>query len=103
MDRLTLSLIIMVTVFSIIIILLSAALCIRSYKIDKLTKSIDEFIKTGKLTEISTSDDNISHLNAGICELQNRLIFESFTHPFFIHTEHCRTFYINAFFWKYRN
>ena len=76
MDGLILALIITMTVVLIIITSLSIAFGIKNHKINMLTKSIDEFIKTGKLTEISTSDDNISHLNAGIRELQNRLICE---------------------------
>ena len=76
MDGLILAFIITMAVVLIIITSLSIALSIKNHKINMLTKSIDEFFKTGKPTEISTSDDNISHLNVDICELQNRLICE---------------------------
>ena len=45
-------------------------------KIRKLTKSIDKFIRDGAMTELSTSDGAIAHLQSNICELENRLVQE---------------------------
>ena len=45
-------------------------------KIRNLTESIDKFIKDGTMTELSTSDGEIAHLQSNICELESRIIQE---------------------------
>ena len=57
-------------------ILLLILLIIDKKKIRFLTESIDKFIKDGSLTELSTSDGDIAHLQTNICELESRLLQE---------------------------
>lgn len=45
-------------------------------KIKKLTNNIDLFLKDGTITEMSTEDGAIAHLQNNICELENRLVQE---------------------------
>ena len=47
---------------------------IQKKKIRNLTESIDKFIKDETMTELSTSDDSLAHLQSNICELENRII-----------------------------
>ena len=47
---------------------------IQKKKIRNLTESIDKFIKDDTMTELSTSDDSLAHLQSNICELENRII-----------------------------
>ena len=49
---------------------------INKKKVRALTRSIDKFIKDGTLTELATSDGDLSHLQTNICELEARLIQE---------------------------
>lgn len=68
----------------LVILGLLAALCVflivlhfvQKKKIRKLTESIDKFIKDDTLTELSTSDGDLAHLQSNICELENRIIQE---------------------------
>lgn len=66
---------------ALIIAVTSCAVLIAVYIINKkkiltLTRSIDDFIKDGTLTELATSDSYIAHLQSNICELEARLIRE---------------------------
>lgn len=63
-------------VFAVLCIFLIALHFVQKKKIRKLTESIDKFIKDDTLTELSTSDDNLAHLQSNICELENRIIQE---------------------------
>ncbi len=49
---------------------------VQKKKIRNLTESIDKFIKDDTLTELSTSDGDLAHLQSNICELENRIIQE---------------------------
>ncbi len=64
----------------IIAVIVSAVLLItqmiNTKKIRKLTTDIDNFIKNATMTELSTSDGALAHLQSNICELEARLIQE---------------------------
>ena len=64
----------------IIAVIVSAVLLItqmiNAKKIRKLTTDIDNFIKNATMTELSTSDGALAHLQSNICELEARLIQE---------------------------
>lgn len=62
--------------FGALCIFLAAILLIQKKKIRKLTKSIDNFLKSNEPTELSTSDGSLAHLQSNICELENRLMQE---------------------------
>lgn len=49
---------------------------INQKKIRNLTRSIDKFIKDGTMTELSTSDGDLAHLQSNIYELETRLVQE---------------------------
>lgn len=66
------SLIVSVAICLLLIILL----LINKKKIRKLTESIDKFIKDGTMTEMSTADGRMAHLQNNICELETRLVQE---------------------------
>ena len=64
-------------IFAVILcVLLIVLRIIDKMKIQRLTKSIDTFIKDGTMTELSTSDGALAHLQSNICELENRLVQE---------------------------
>ncbi|MCH5198217.1 MAG: HAMP domain-containing histidine kinase [Oscillospiraceae bacterium] len=65
--------IIMLSVFCVLLLVLR---CIDKKKIRFLTESIDKFIRDETLTELSTSDGDMAHLQTNICELENRLLQE---------------------------
>lgn len=68
----------------IISLILAVALCIiltiahiiSKRKIRKLTEDIDKFIKDGTVTEMSTKDGAMAHLQNNIFELETRLVQE---------------------------
>ncbi len=49
---------------------------INKKKIRNLTQSIDKFIKDSSMTELSTSDGDLAHLQSNIYELETRLVQE---------------------------
>ncbi len=63
-------------VFAVLCIVLIVLYLIQKKKIRNLTESIDKFIKDDTLTELSTSDGDLAHLQSNICELENRIIQE---------------------------
>lgn len=65
---------VVICVFVILCIVLITLQLIQKKKIRKLTESIDKFIKDDTMTELSTSDDSLAHLQSNICELENRII-----------------------------
>lgn len=67
-------LIIILCAFAVLCIVLIALHLVQKKKIRNLTESIDKFIKDDTLTELSTSDDSLAHLQSNICELENRII-----------------------------
>ncbi|MBQ8766245.1 MAG: HAMP domain-containing histidine kinase [Clostridia bacterium] len=68
----------------IISLILAVVLClillitniINKRKVRKLTESIDNFIKDGKVLEMSTKDGAMAHLQSNIFELETRLVQE---------------------------
>lgn len=73
-DKIIPILIILLCVFAVLCIVLITLHFVQKKKIRKLTESIDKFIKDDTLTELSTSDDSLAHLQSNICELENRII-----------------------------
>ena len=63
-------------IFFVLSVFLFVIHTINKRKIRNLTESIDKFIKDGTMTEFSTSDGEIAHLQSNICELENRLVQE---------------------------
>lgn len=63
-------------IFFVLSVFLLVIHTINKKKIRNLTESIDKFIKDGTMTEFSTSDGDIAHLQSNICELENRLVQE---------------------------
>ncbi len=57
-------------------ILLIVICCLNKKKIRQLSVCIDDFLKNGSLTQFSTSDSEIAHLQNNICELETRIIQE---------------------------
>lgn len=60
----------------VLCLMLVAVVIVNRIRINKLNQSVDEFFKSGKLTEISTSDGVIANLQTNICELETRLLLE---------------------------
>ena len=64
----------------IILIVICMLLIITNYlnqkKLRELSVGIDDFLKNGRLTQFSTSDNEIAHLQNNICELENRIVQE---------------------------
>lgn len=63
-------------IFFVLSVFLLVIHTINKKKIRNLTECIDKFIKDGTMTEFSTSDGDIAHLQSNICELENRLVQE---------------------------
>ena len=61
-------------VLAVVSMILIISHFIQKKKIRNLTESIDKFIKDDTMTELSTSDDSLAHLQSNICELENRII-----------------------------
>ena len=61
-------------VLAVVSMILIISHLIQKKKIRNLTESIDKFIKDDTMTELSTSDDSLAHLQSNICELENRII-----------------------------
>ena len=70
-ENISIILCVVLAVVSTILIILHF---IQKKKIRNLTESIDKFIKDDTMTELSTSDDSLAHLQSNICELENRII-----------------------------
>lgn len=66
--------IILCVVLAVVSMILIISHFIQKKKIRNLTESIDKFIKDDTMTELSTSDDSLAHLQSNICELENRII-----------------------------
>ena len=64
----------MCVVLAVVSTILIISHFIQKKKIRNLTESIDKFIKDDTLTELSTSDGDLAHLQSNICELENRII-----------------------------
>ena len=64
----------MCVVLAVVSTILIISHFIQKKKIRNLTESIDKFIKDDTMTELSTSDDSLAHLQSNICELENRII-----------------------------
>ncbi|MBR3867974.1 MAG: HAMP domain-containing histidine kinase [Clostridia bacterium] len=69
-------LIVLLCVFAVLSIVLIALHLVQKKKIRNLTESIDKFIRDDTLTELSTADGDLAHLQSNICELENRIIQE---------------------------
>ncbi len=69
-------LIVAIVVVTVLCAVLIALHIINKKKVRALTRSIDKFIKDGTMTELSTSDGDLAHLQTNICELETRLIQE---------------------------
>ena len=63
-------------VLVVLCVILLAIYIINKKKIRNLTQSIDKFIKDGTMTELSTTDGDLAHLQSNVCELEARLIQE---------------------------
>lgn len=61
---------------AVLCVLLITLRIIDKKKIRSLTESIDKFMGDGTMTELSTSDGYIAHLQSNICELESRLVQE---------------------------
>ena len=69
-------LIVALVVVTVLCAVLLALHIINKKKTRALTQSINKFIKDGTMTELSTSDGDLAHLQTNICELEARLIQE---------------------------
>lgn len=69
-------LIIALVIMTVLCTVLIALHIINKKKTRALTQSIDKFIIDGTMTELSTSDGDLAHLQTNICELETRLIQE---------------------------
>lgn len=69
-------LIVALVVVTVLCAVLLALHIINKKKTRALTQSINKFIKDGTMTELSTSDGDLAHLQTNICELETRLIQE---------------------------
>lgn len=69
-------LIVALIVMTVLCVVLLAIHIINKKKTRALTQSIEQFIKDGSMTELSTSDGDFAHLQSIVCELETRLVQE---------------------------
>lgn len=60
-------------VLAVCVIVLSCVLAKRKKRIRTLTKSIDQYLETGAVTDFSTRDDLLAQLQNAVFDLENRL------------------------------
>lgn len=58
----------------LLILVLAVSLILQRRKIRNLSRSIEDFLETGKKTPISTNDSALGHLQTDIYELQERMV-----------------------------
>lgn len=67
-------------VLAVCVIVLSCVFAKRKKRIRTLTKSIDQYLETGAVTDFSTRDDLLAQLQNAVFDLENRQVIADISH-----------------------